>query len=55
MDFIEIAKWDGSKEMKPAWVETRDPEGNIVRPHIICQCGQTTNIGNDHSKLLSSL
>lgn len=47
-EFIEIPQWDGKKETKPAWVLTTDPNGYIVRPHIICQCGRNTNIGNHH-------
>jgi hypothetical protein len=45
---IEIPKWDGSEEMQPAWADTFDAAHNRVRPHIRCNCGKVTNIGNHH-------
>ena len=47
-DIIEIPKWNGNREMKPAWVYTVDSNDNVLRPHIICICGDVTNIGNHH-------
>lgn len=45
-NIIEIPKWDGDNA--PAWVETKNPDGERVRPNIICQCGVGTDIGNHH-------
>lgn len=45
---IEIPKWNGNEDHVPAWVDTFDPNGNRVRPHIKCKCGVITNIGNHH-------
>ena len=48
-DVITIPKWDGSSEMKPPyWVNTFNSQGEQIRPHIRCQCGEHTNIGNHH-------
>lgn len=45
-DIIEIPKANAQHDNYPCWVDTYDPAGNRVRPHIICKCGVNTNIGN---------
>lgn len=52
-DVIEIPKWDGSDDMKPAWSDSYRTDSETgervrLRPHVRCLCGQHTNIGNHH-------
>lgn len=51
-DVIEIPKANEAHSNYPCWVNTTQTGNNgepaRVRPHIICQCGKMTNIGNHH-------
>lgn len=46
-DIIEIPK-SNEDTPGPCWCDTYNTEGIRMRPHIRCQCGDYTNIGNHH-------
>jgi len=47
-NIIEIPKANANYDNYPCWVDTFNTEGVRIRPHIICNCGEVTNISNHH-------
>ena len=44
MELIYIPKANENQDNFPCWIESENPQGEKVKPDIICKCGQHVNI-----------
>ena len=47
-DIIEIPKINKARDNYPCWVPVMDLDNNIIKPNIMCICGQYCGIGKHH-------
>ena len=47
-DLILIPRSNSEHTNFPCWIPTQNTKGEELRPHVRCNCGATTSVGNHH-------